>query len=45
MPFWPADCRATAVVRNTGPSRDGLLTRVGVQFEETPEPLTGLVGD
>jgi diguanylate cyclase (GGDEF)-like protein len=42
-PFWPADYRTSAVVRNTGPSRDGLLTRVGLQFGETPGPLADLL--
>lgn len=43
QPFWPADCCTKALVRNAGPSRDGLLTRVGLQFEEPPAPLTGLL--
>ncbi|NJC87819.1 MAG: diguanylate cyclase [Desulfuromonas sp.] len=43
QPFWPADCSARAVVRNAGPNRDGLLTRVGLQFAETPVPLTSLI--
>lgn len=42
-PFWPVECQTTAVVRNTGPSRDGLLTRVGLQFVETAPPLGELL--
>lgn len=45
QPFWPVDCRTRAVVCNAGPSRDGLLTRVGVQFAEPPAPLIGLLPD
>jgi diguanylate cyclase (GGDEF)-like protein len=41
-PFWPADCRTSAVVRNAGPSRDGLLNRIGLQFEAPLTPLAGL---
>jgi diguanylate cyclase (GGDEF)-like protein len=43
-PFWPVDGHARAVVRNAEPSRDGLLTRVGVEFAESP-PLPGLLPD
>lgn len=44
QPFWPCDYVTSGVVRNIAPSRDGRLTRVGLQFEETEAEITRLLG-
>jgi diguanylate cyclase (GGDEF)-like protein len=43
QPFWPVDCSARGIVRNTSNSQDNRLVRVGLQFEQEEAYLNHLL--